>query len=540
MLSQILLFAAATQVTNPQLPDPATPGRGNAALDVTHYHLHLRLEPERRYVTARAILTATLLAPVQRVELDFHNLLEVVATRIDGDEVSWSQGRHKLSLDLPEDHENKQLTAEVEYRGLLPQSPSQGEPVGLIHDGTTLVAYLEPDGAHHFFPCNDHPSDKATYDLEVEVPDGNLVAALGELVEQGAAEHPGYQRFHWRTRIPTATYLVALGAGPYVRLERVVKAAGPDMRAVPIIDYCEARDQERLAKSLSPVAEMLPWFEQQFGPYPFEKYGHVVTRNWVGGMEDQSLTVLGRADARLGDPGLLAHELAHQWFGDWVSPKQWGDVWLNEGWATYAEWLWFQEHDAESAARTLATWRRSTIRLAMRSHPHTLARPDPEALFDPDLVYNKGGMVLVVLDGLLGRERMLRGARAYLAEFGGANANSADFERVMSKAAGVDLKPFFDRWVRGNTIPEFKLEWSSSVVDGGWSTQIRIKQENGHHPMALALRLQGDEEQRIDLQVRVASELVEKEVVTDFHPQQVQLDPDKMLPWYPSTPNENE
>jgi aminopeptidase N len=516
------------------LPDPTLPGRGNPDLDVQHYELHLQLEPARRYVRGEAILQLTSQNKGQELTLDFHPMLEILGTKVDGQECGWSQSEHKITLSMPEKMlPGQQIELAVRYQGLLPQTPSQGDEVGLRHDGTNLVAYLEPDGAHHFFPCNDHPSDKATYDLYISVPQGNLVGALGRLIAETEAETPGYREFHWRTQIPTATYLVALGAGPYRLIKR---ENGP----VPVWDYCEEKDVEGITKALASVPAMIEYFENLFGPYPFEKYGHILTRDWVGGMEDQSLTVLGRREALAADESLLSHELAHQWFGDWVSPRQWSDIWLNEGWATYAERLWYEKSQPEAAAATLAQWRRSTLRLAMRSHPHTLAQPNPKDLFSGPLIYNKGGMVIALLDGYLGRADFLKGARAYLQEFGAGNASTADFERAMSVATGQDLRPFFVAWVEQNTVPTIDWQLQSKPEGSGWRTQISLQQTNGHHPMATALNLLGEGGEKLSLAVRFTSDDVKIEAHCSFKPVEIQFDPAALVPWFPAEPTEEE
>jgi aminopeptidase N len=532
MLSTTLFLLLLQQPA--ALPDPTLPGRGNPALDVQHYELHLQLEPARRYIKAEALLQLKSLVACQEMTLDFHPMLEILETSIDGQTCRWRQSDHKLTLELPKMVAPSQtVEVAVRYQGLLPQTPSQGDPVGLRHDGTNLVAYLEPDGAHHFFPCNDHPSDKATYDLFVSVPVGNLVGALGTLVAETAGPTKGYREFHWATQIPTATYLVALGAGPYRLIKR-------EKGRIPVWDYCEEKDLEGITEALAEVPAMIEYFEGLFGPYPFEKYGHILTRDWVGGMEDQSLTVLGRREALAGDESLLSHELAHQWFGDWVSPKQWADIWLNEGWATYAELLWYEKSEPEATAAVLATWRRSTLRLAMRSHPHTLSHPNPKDLFSGALIYNKGGMVLALLDGYLGRPAFLKGARAYLKQFGAGNASTADFEQTMSKATGQDLRPFFAAWVERNTVPLMAWQLTTKPEHSGWRAQVVLNQDNGFHPMATALNLLGKNGEKMQLAVRFDQEEIKIEAHCSFKPVEVQFDPAAMVPWFPAEPSEKE
>lgn len=518
----------------PALPDPLLPGRGRAGLDVEHYALRLRLDPERRFVEGQATLRFTLAAEQEVLELDFHHMLDAQQVVVGERIARAAQGDHVLRIALePPLTAGPTHAVTIQYRGLLPQEESQGEPVGLIHDGVSLVAYQQPDGAHHWFPCNDHPSDKATFWLRIEAADEYAIAALGERTDVGESTRPGMRWETWETRIPTATYLVALGVGPWTAIDR----AGT---RVPLRDWCEERDREAIEVGLAGVADMLPYFEERFGPYPFEKYGHVVTRAWIGGMENQTLAVLGRESALAGDQALLAHELAHQWFGNWVSPEQWDDLWLNEGWASWAEALWFDQAAPPRAEALRALWRDSTIKLAIRAHPHTLARPDAANLFDGLLVYDKGAMVIELLDGYLGRSALLGGARAWLERYGAANASTADFRATLEEHTGEDLAPFFAAWVETNDLPEIAWDWKAVPAEDGWDVEIRLEQRNGHFPMATVLDLQGGADgPTLRLPVRFDAPALVLRATTDFEPERLVLDPDRRAPWVPAEPSED-
>ncbi|MCH2101374.1 MAG: M1 family metallopeptidase [Planctomycetes bacterium] len=522
------------------LPDPTVPGRGIPGIDVQHYTLELAIDSKRRFTEATATLELKLAEDQRFLELDFHHMFEVIATRVDGRLAEAELTPHRLRINPDRNlTAGRSIEVEVIYRGLFPQDESQGDVVGMLFDGHSVVAYLEPDGAHHWFPCNDHPSDKATFELIVDVPTGQRAAAIGQLIEEGPSPRPNHTRSRWRTDIPTATYLVALGVGPWVRIER----EGTHM---PIWDYCEEGDREAIEKSLAVVPKMMNFFEERFGPYPFEKYGHMLTRKWIGGMEDQTLSVIGREEALSGDQALLAHELAHQWFGNLVSPYQWRDLWLNEGWATWSELLWLESQQPKMARKTLAGWRRSTFRLAMREHPHTLAEPDPQNLFDGKLVYDKGAMVIHLLDEYLGREKFLQAARDYLGEFAHGNVATSDFQAAFEKATGEDLAPFFASWVHANTLPE--IAWSIDSVETlrntgekkRWKVTVTAEQRNQHHPMMLELELRGTEtKQRFRVPLYFREATVQATVIVPFVPENSVLDPDKRGPWVPAEPRQD-
>lgn len=525
------------------LPDPTLPERGQRGLDVQHYELALAIDGARRFVEGTATLRLTRLSSAPILTLDFHHMLEVISVRMDGELTEFRQVPHRLLIDRAGPDAARPEVVEIQYRGLFPQDQSQGDIVGMLHDGSSVVAYVEPDGAHHWFPCNDHPSDKATFDLIIDTPPGQVAAGIGRLIAESESPSGEGRRFHWRTEIPTATYLLALGVGPWERIERTGGS-------VPIWDYAEAEDLPAIRESLASVPRMIPFFEARFGPYPFEKYGHMLTREWIGGMEDQTLTVLGRAEALSGDEALLAHELAHQWFGNLVSPLQWRDLWLNEGWASWAELLWFEHSDPAAVAPLREGWRKSTFRLAMRAHPHTLAAPDPENLFDGALVYDKGAMVIDLLDGYLGRERLLAAARSYLAEHATGNASTESFRQAMEKATGEDLRPFFDAWVAANTLPEIAWQHlrqealgnsTEGAPSGPYRGTFRVQQRGTFHPFQAELELQGaEEDQRTRLDVRFATPTVDLLAITPWPVERIVFDPDKRTPWVPAEPQDEE
>jgi len=538
MLFSHLILAWAAQAAAPSappaLPDPATPGRGHAELDVQHYLIELKVDPASRFAAGQASLQFELKEAVERLELDFHHMFEVQEVQIDGQLARFGQATSLLQAELDQPLPAGSHQVLVRYSGLFPKHVSQGDTVGMIHDGRSVTAYLQPDGAHAWFPCNDHPSDKARFDLKIEVEIGLAVAGIGELVSVESGRSGETEIFHWRTQHPTATYLVALGVGPWVRIVR-------EEGRVPIWDYCEVDDEEQIRESLQSVEEMLPFFEQKFGRYPFEKYGHMLTRVPIGGMEDQTMSLLGRDLALDGDQALLAHELAHQWFGNLVSPKQWTDLWLNEGWATWAEVLWWDETNPAEAIRTRKAWRRSAFRLALRAHPHTLGKPDPANLFDGALVYDKGGLVIDLLADYLGRERFLAAARQYLKAHAFGNANTADFRTSLQNSTQRELGAFFAAWVDANTIPELSWEWSSQAQGEGFEVKLQARQENGLHPCVLALELQGAEQgQSARGKLRFDTETAQFVMQLDFEPIRIVLDPEKRVPWVPHEPRDQQ
>ncbi len=523
MLAAILL-CLVQEGPNP-VPDPVVPGRGSASLDILSYSLSLSLDPPLPRTRGKAELEIRFREASTSVALDLNTALEVSRVLVDGAAVRFAHRKDKLVFPVGRRKKGDILRAQVSYAGELARPPWQGDPVGLIPDPHSLVAMLEPDGAMNWFPCNDHPFDKATFKVAVEVPLGHLAASVGRL-ESIHLLYSGRLRFTWTTDLPVATYLVPLGAGilsPILRPGRV-----------PVLDLVEPGDLKAARWSLREVPDMIPVFEEWFGPYPFEKYGHVLSRAVSGGMEDQTLSILERNWALAGDPDLLSHELAHQWFGDWVSPVRWEDLWINEGWATYGELIW-RRHDAPGSERELLkTWRRSVLRLARRDSPHTLDTPNVDAMFDVDLVYNKGGMVVHLLEGWMGREAFLKGIARFMTAHAGGNANTEAFQEAMEQGGDMDLKPFFDAWVRSNRVPQISLSWKTRRAGKGWTTVVSLEQVQAGPwiPIATDLGFSPGETGPVRARKPVRFEAGKAKVSfnSDWKPKKVVLDPGKLLP----------
>lgn len=511
------------------LPDPATPGRGNPALDVQRYELHLALFPPEPRLAAVARIEWVAREPLRTLELDLHHQLRVQSAQVDHESTHWSSRNDRLRIELARPAEaGSAHVAEIVYGGELPADESQGEPVGLLPDAQGLVSYLEPDGAHQFYPCNDHPSDKARFDVYLSVPCGVFAAATGAL--RGYSLHPFGQTWHWGTDHPTATYLLGVAAGRYAAIVR----PGP----VPVLDLAWPEDEDTVRHSLEQTGAMMAFLAERYGPYPFERYGHVYNSRPVGGLEDQTMTVFGRDAGLGGDPDLVVHELGHQWFGDCVSPRQWRDLWLNEGWATYLELRWAEARDgAAGRQRTLAPWRSSTLRLAERKARWTLADPDPQELFAADLVYHKGGMVLYLLDRYLGRERWDAAARHYLEAHRDGSAGTADFQQALEDSSGEPLGDFFRAWVEDNRVPEIQVQLHVTRKGAGFHAvaELRQTQPGAYLPLAAVLRFaSADGAQQAEAAVRFTAASAAAAADLDFEPARAELDPDRELPWKPA------
>jgi aminopeptidase N len=306
----------------------------------------------------------------------------------------------------------------------------------------------EPEGAAAVFPANNHPLDKATYTFRITVPEPYVVAANGQL--QDTRDNGDTTTYLWEARDQMASYLMTLGIDEY----EVQTETGPD--GLPIRNYFPPAIADEAQDVFAPTADMIAYFNTIFGPYPFEAYGVYVADADLGyALETQTISLFGRGAATM-DPedieSTVAHELAHQWFGNSVSPKQWQDIWLNEGFATYASWLWEEHTDGRAAldqtvSRTYEAFATSDQEL---SPPGT---PPRDNLFNSN-VYGRGALTLHALRLTIGDEAFFNTLRTYTERYRYSNANTADFIAVAEEVSGQQLDDLFNAWLYTQELPE--------------------------------------------------------------------------------------
>ncbi|HEU5083080.1 MAG TPA: M1 family metallopeptidase [Acidimicrobiales bacterium] len=434
------------EVGDPGVGDPYFPGLGNGGYDVVSYHIDLDWLPSGAAIDATTTIELTPTAPLDAFHLDLEGL-EVRGVEVDDVAATWERDGRELLVD-PADvlARGEPVTVTVSYGGV-PQPLSLGSAIfgaGWQTDGRGAYVVSEPAGAATWFPGNDHPTDKATFSFEVTVPGDLTAVANGVLVEE-RDEPDGRRTFRWESDDPMATYLASVVIGDLVVEERTAPTGLPLRDAYPP----ELAELARL--DFAPAGDMVATFEDWFGPYPFEVYGHVVVDEPLGfALENQTLSLFG-SDSVTGAgviEHVVAHELAHQWFGNSVSPATWKDIWLNEGFATYAEWIWQQEAGGPSIA--------DSARAAHRSADYGVPPGDPgtEELFQPT-VYVRGGLALHALSVAMGDDAFRQLLREWQRRFAGSTASTADLLALGEELSGRDLDQLFDDWVHGAALPPF-------------------------------------------------------------------------------------
>ncbi|MFB4312997.1 M1 family metallopeptidase [Actinomadura sp. 21ATH] len=418
--------------------DPYFPQAGNGGYDVTHYDVKLAYEPRGRKISGTTRISATATQNLSRFDLDFvgNRVRKVV---VDGVEASWRRSGQELvvtpAAGLPS---GTRFTVAVTYDG----APANGRntdlgKTGWIRTRDGAVTLSQPQGTATWFPVNDHPSDKATHAYTITVPRNLTVVANGEPTgELRPADRGATRTYRWRSRHPMASYLAMVAIGKF----RVLDGASPKgVRTITAVDSSLKQNRRWLQRRTGTVTD---WGTRMFGPYPFGSTGGIVDDVTVGyALETQTRPVYpGQADT-----ALLVHELAHQWFGDSVTPERWKDIWLSEGFATYAEWLYTEQHRGATAKEMFekAYKQPGSSKLWKR---HTGA-PGRKGMFDYFAIYTRGAMTLHALRTAVGDPAFFRIIKSWATENAHGHATTEEFVRHSERLSGRRLRPLFKEWL---------------------------------------------------------------------------------------------
>lgn len=425
--------------------DPYVPGHGDLSYDVLHYDLTLDYALPSNRLVGQAVLRCRAVAELSVVRLDLHALkaLKVAVSGRRAPKFRSVRGKLTLRLDRPVPA-GEEFTVTVRYAG----NPTPVRKPALdaagweeLEDGVIVAA--QPHGAPSWFPCNDRPSSKATYTLTIAASADYHVEFSGEPV--GVRRKGAARIWTFRQEAPMASYLATVQIGRY----QVTPLPAP----VPMRVVAPAGIKRNgFAASFGRQPQMMAFFIDRFGPYPFSSYTCVITDDELEiPLESQSLSTFGRNFAS-GDwdcVRLVAHELAHQWFGNAVTLREWKGIWLHEGFACYAEWLWSEQ----SGGRTAAWWaRHHHERLRGLPHDLVLSDPGPALMFD-DRVYKRGALTLHALRTVVGDPTFFDILRSWVATHTGGSVTTEQFVAHSSVRAGADLSALFDAWLHRPELP---------------------------------------------------------------------------------------
>lgn len=424
--------------------DPYLPGREDGGLDVTRYDLELDYRVATNRLDGRARVHATTLRALDSLALELAGL-KVTSVLVDGARPArWSHRAARLVVrparPVPA---GTAVVVEVGYTGSPgPRRGPWGE-VGWEELTDGVIVAGQPDGAPTWFPCHDHPSDKAAFRITLTTDAGYEVACNGVLTSR--TQRASRVRWVFEQAEPTAPYLATVQIGRY---ERLLLAEGPVRQEVLV----PARLRRGAAHDLERQPRMMKFFSDRFGPYPFPAYTVVVTDDPLEiPLEAHGLSVFGanHVDGSRGAERLVAHELAHQWFGNSLTVARWRDIWLHEGFACYAEWLWAEESGGRSAA---AQARSAHARLAALPQDLAIGDPGAAAMFD-DRVYQRGALTLQALRERVGDAAFFDVLRTWTRRHRHSGVSTTEFVACASAVTGQDVGPLLADWLDATALP---------------------------------------------------------------------------------------
>ncbi|RLV10285.1 peptidase [Streptomyces griseocarneus] len=454
----------------PGVGDSYYPYSGNGGYHVSHYDLRLKYQPTTDKLEGTATLLATTTQDLSRFNLDF--LLDVSEVLVDGKKATFAKsGVHELeitpSATLPK---GKDVTVVVRYSG----TPSQAKVDGFSSWNRTpdgAVVAQEPDSAIWWFPSNDHPTDKATYDISVAVPDGYQTVSNGILASQ--TSKLGWTRYNWRSTKPQAPYLTTLAVGKFDI------TTGTTANGLPVLNAYSKDLGDNAASvraSVERSSEVIDWESTLFGPYPFTAVGGYVPNVKTGyALETQTRPYYSPSSFSNGaNVSLIVHELAHQWFGDSVSVKDWKNIWINEGFATYAQWLW-SEKEGEGTAQELADYVYNGHGADDSFWKVKPGDPGADKQFDR-AVYDRGAVTLQALRNEVGDKTFFTILKQWTAENKYGNASVQDFVAFAEKVSGKPLAKLFDTWLFQTAKPATPPSPPSAAKAGKARTSLTAAQ----------------------------------------------------------------
>jgi aminopeptidase N len=469
-----------------------------ASLDALEYRIELIIPDEGEEIQAETSIDFAVTADRPRnVSLDF-GALKVDEVRVNGRAMTFRREGDKLVVTLGSHNKGEHITVAIRYHG----RPADGlffkrNKFG----GRTVFADNWPNRAHHWFPSVDHPYDKAKVEFAVTAPAQYRVVANGKLVE--TADHGrGWRLTRWREDADIPVYCMVVGA-----TEFAVADAG-SFGGVPLSYWLYADDLDNGRRDYGRALAVADYFTKLIGPYPYEKLALVESSTQFGGMENSSSIFFDEKayDGSGKLEGTVAHEIAHQWFGDSVTESDWHHLWLSEGFATYFGALFFEHADGPARFRE--------IMLASRERYMKDADAVSRPIHDPSVTdlfkllnrnnYEKGAWVLHMLRHVMGDEKFFAGVREYYQTYRDRNASTEDFRRVMEKHAGGDLGWFFREWIyeRGFPVYVAKWNWNTRI---GFQTCVTVEQRGSpSFDMPLDVEIKYDDASVLRTTIRVS------------------------------------
>ncbi len=448
------------------------------AFDVNYYRLDINIDPVNFLLVGRVDVAGGIVtAPLDTLELDLTDSLQVDSVTAGGGLLNFSHSDDLLRIVLPTAMQQDQFELAVYYQGTPPDLGFGSFAFSSANQKPAVFTLSEPFFARTWWPCKDHPSDKAdSVDIIVTIDDRLVVASNGSLISIND-NGDGTKTTHWHEQYPIVTYLVSLAIADYVVYADTFAYQGYEM---PVDFFIFPNWVEKHRVNNAKVVEMLAAFSDLFGIYPFieEKYGHAQFNSFGGAMEHQTCSSMGSFSEYV-----IAHELAHQWWGDMITLSSWHEIWLNEGFARYSEALWFEAKYGKQAYHDRIN--------SLHGLDGMVYVEDTSEVYNifSLTVYDKGAFVLHMLRYLVGDQTFFDILKTYAASAHQySTARISDFQQIAEDVSGRDLAQFFTQWLYEAEKPEYHYSYHAVATDSGYLTFLYLNQtQQGYSPFQVDL-----------------------------------------------------
>ena len=444
--------------------------------DVLKYDINIELYPEAKKLKGDVTIIGKLLDKnLTHIDLNFYDNMKISKCELNNSETDYLNKDTRLTIPLNQALNSDTFSVRVVYEGTPAKAGLAGFVFGEINDQSLIYNLSEPNYSSSWFPCNDMPSDKAL--LNIKITNDSSQTSVSNGILYNIKTEGNRRTYSWKTVYPIATYLICLYSSDYDNFED--KYVSLDKKDTMNIEYYVLPKHLENAKiDFAEHTQFIRFFAKTFGEYPFikEKYGVAEFLWQLGAMEHQTITGIGSnfVSGRNFFKDILIHELAHQWWGDAISPKSWNDIWLNEGFATYCEALYYENKSGKKALIS------TMLSKYQQNFKGKLIEPKND-LFSAT-VYDKGAWVLHMLRWQVGDSTFFNILREYFNEYKYTSASTKDFQTVCENVSGQDLSQFFDQWVydgEGNITLIY--DWDSKKTGEGFSLNLNLKQDQDEY-----------------------------------------------------------
>lgn len=508
-----------------------------AEIDIQHYTFELKLTDADNHI--EGIATIKLLLKKEGVKTIWLDLIgkkndaeavgmKVSAVTLQGKPLTFNHINNKIKISLPENQAKDVQNLTIVYEGV----PADGLIISKNKFGDrTFFGDNWPNRAHHWLPVIDHPSDKATCDFKVIAPSQYKVIANGKLIEESDLMN-GNRLTFWQENTPIPTKVMVIGAAKFA-----VETVG-EVGCIPIQSWLYPQDREKGFYDYRPAKSILDYFVSSIGPYSYEKLANVQSKTTFGGMENASCIFYSEniihGVKNLQMESLLAHEIAHQYFGNSASEMDWQHVWLSESFATYFSALYLEHTYGKDTLDMVMNTNKGTVFRYAKMSPNSKIVDSVSTvslkILNPN-TYEKGGWVLHMLRNEVGTELFWKGIRAYYQKYQNGNATTADLQQVMEQASGKSLGTFLKQWLYQPGYPEVEWSWVYDAMSKKLIIKANQVQDIGKFSIPLVFSCKGQNGNEFLRTEKLIMDKSAKEftIKLDNAPTEVSIDPDNWI-----------